>query len=74
MMEIISLERTSDIGPQGYFITLEVNPYLGAHNSVGTDHTTFGITLEGIQSISFKHIKSEELMPKHHEYIIKPLP
>lgn len=74
MMELISIERTSEIGPEGYLVTVEANPYLGAHNSVGTDHITFGINLYGIQFIEFKHIKSEELMPKHQKYIIKPLP
>lgn len=73
-MKLINLERTSKVEPYGHTVTIESQPYLGPHDIIGTDHITFEITTNGIQSVEFKHIKSEELLPKYDKYVIKPLP
>lgn len=65
MLKIISLESNpnSQRDPSDYVLVVEALPYFGAHSPVGVDHITFKINLTGIQSIKFKHIKNEELLP-----------
>lgn len=58
-----------------YVITVEVLPFLGAHNSVGKDRIILNITNKGIVTVEkYTHIESYELMPNLQNLIIKPLP
>ena len=56
-------------------LSIEVFPYVGAHNSVGKDRITFDISNAGQVTLkSFIHIKSYALPPHLQSRIKKPLP
>ena len=58
-----------------YILTIEVTPYIGAHNSIGKDHITIGINYDGVNVLKFQHIESYEVThPFLKARIIKPLP
>ena len=57
-----------------YTIILETRPYVGAHIDVGLDRITFTLSLCGIESVLFEHLKSETLPPWLQHHVIKPLP
>lgn len=57
-----------------YTIILEVRPYVGAHIDVGLDSITFTLSLDGIESVLFKHLESKTLPPWLQHHIIHPLP
>jgi hypothetical protein len=47
----------------GFEIMLQVSPYLGAHNSIGTDLITFRISSGEVTVEKFEHIKSYPIPP-----------
>lgn len=48
-----------------YFIaTIQINPFVGAHNTIGTDKVTIKIEYDNIEVIKFEHIKSHKI----HDY------
>lgn len=58
-----------------YLITIEVHPYIGAHNTIGHDRITFEISgSANVKVREFKHIKSFELVPWLKDELKKPFP
>lgn len=62
--KVLSLEKR----PEGYrsypyVIKLEVQPYLGAHNSIGVDQLTVGITYEEVKVLEYRHIQDKPIPP-----------
>lgn len=51
-----------------YRITITVNPYLGAHNSVGIDKLIYSIDFDGIKLHSYQHLKDYRLPPHEEHY------
>ncbi|MBM7613797.1 DUF3888 domain-containing protein [Alkaliphilus hydrothermalis] len=63
-IKIINLERLSYTENGMFKMTLEVSPYVGAHNSVGVDQITLIIEAGGdVEVVDYKHIKSYDLPP-----------
>lgn len=57
--DILSVERPNGNRTELFIIKLQVNPYIGAHNTVGTDNITFIVSAGGNVKIEkFEHIKS----------------
>lgn len=57
--DILSVERPNGNRTELFIIKLQVNPYIGAHNTVGTDNITFRVSSGGKVKIEkFEHIKS----------------
>jgi hypothetical protein len=66
---------TDESHPYKYLITVEVEPYIGAHNSVGKDRVIIGADTRGAEVCGFQHMESYEIThPYLKERIIKPLP
>ena len=58
-----------------YTVTVEVLPYVGAHNPVGKDRITVHIYPWGTVTVKkHEHLESYELPPHQQYKIIKPLP
>jgi hypothetical protein len=57
--------------PAGYDVTLQLYPYLGAHNSVGEDIITINVIADSITTKEFKHVKSYEVPNWLQQYVIK---
>jgi len=58
-----------------YTVTVEVLPYVGAHNPVGKDRITVHIYPWGTVTVEkLEHLESYELPPHQQYKIIKPLP
>lgn len=56
-MDILDINRV----PSGYDVTLQIFPYLGAHNSIGKDIVTMNITTNSIATKEFKHVESYDV-------------
>ena len=70
-ISIISTERPNGSGTCFFRLKLEVNPYVGAHNTVGTDYIT--VTIGGMENVKvekFEHISSS-ILPINYKNIIK---
>ncbi|ERI95435.1 hypothetical protein HMPREF1982_00178 [Clostridiales bacterium oral taxon 876 str. F0540] len=57
------------VRPRGYrtfefIVKIQVSPFIGAHNTVGTDNITFDIRPGSIKVINYEHIKSFNV-PQH---------
>lgn len=73
-INIVDLYHTpNESGAYHYTIILETRPYVGAHIDVGLDRITFTLSLNGIESVSFEHLKSKILPPWLQHHVIKPL-
>ena len=58
-----------------YIVTVEVLPYVGAHNSVGKDRITIHVYPWGTATVEkHEHLESYDLPPHQKYKIIKPLP
>lgn len=58
-----------------YTVTLEIEPYIQAHTSVGRDRMTFRISPSGaVALMDYEHLKSYELSKELQSYIKKTLP
>jgi hypothetical protein len=57
-----------------YAITVEVLPYVGAHDPVGRDRITLHIDSRGVLVEKYEHLENYELPPHKQSIIIKPLP
>ncbi len=67
-VEFISLEQTGF----KFLIKLNVQPYIGPHNSVGIDCITFEIDASGKVTVkNFEHVKSFPIAPNYHDIIKK---
>ena len=66
-MSVLGIERA----PSGYDVTLQVLPYLGAHNAVGEDKITINITTDSIRTKEFKHVRSSNVPEWLKQYVIK---
>ncbi|MGL5675907.1 MAG: DUF3888 domain-containing protein [Cellulosilyticaceae bacterium] len=74
-VELIDLYRTPNAtSGYDYTINLKTMPYRGAHISVGLDHITIQLGLNGIVSSELQHIESYAIPPWLENIIIKPLP
>lgn len=61
--------------PDSFIVKVQISPYYGPHNSVGTDAITFWISNFGdIQLKKFEHIKSYEIQPNYKDEIIGKWP
>lgn len=55
-----------EISNSKYTVTVEIEPYIGPHISVGRDRITLDITADGMVTVkNFEHIKSYELPPNY---------
>lgn len=62
--KIIYIGRPNGYRKFGFEIMLQVSPYLGAHNSIGTDLITFNVSSMGDVTIQkFEHIKDYPIPP-----------
>jgi hypothetical protein len=66
-MSVLGIERA----PSGYDVTLQVLPYLGAHNAVGEDKITINVTTDSIRTKEFKHVRSSNVPEWLKQYVIK---
>lgn len=64
-----------DIESSMYTVTIEIEPYIGPHISVGRDRMTFDVSADGtVKMKSHDHLESYQL-PQHLQSLIKkPLP
>lgn len=70
---ILSVDRVSEYRNFEFLLKLELHPYLGAHNDVGTDYITLRIT-DKVKVEKFEHIKSYGVPPYYENIIKKKLP
>lgn len=64
-----------DSGNNLYIVTVEVEPYVGAHNPIGRDRIEFEIFGAGKSKVrSFKHLESFEIVPWLKDLQKKPFP
>lgn len=66
-IEFLEIER-SEYRTFNFLIKLQVEPFLGAHNTVGLDEITIKIAGDNPKIINFEHIKSFPLPPQLEEY------
>lgn len=68
-IKILDIEREKAFE---FIVNVEAMPYIGPHNSVGTDHITFRILLfGGIKLEKYEHIQSFSIPPNYQDIIIK---
>lgn len=67
---ILSIKRIPNHN-YSYVIKLEVVPFVGPHLSVGIDHITLTLDLNGVKVLKFKHIKSYPLPPHYQDITIQ---
>lgn len=72
--DICKLEKTPHTSGYNYTLVVSVEPYFGPHNTIGKDHLTFDIGINGAHFRSFEHVASYPIPDKYNEYILKPLP
>ena len=61
--------------PSSFKVKVQVSPYFGPHNSVGTDNITFNIGVCGdVKVEKFEHIRSYELPWNYQNEIINVWP
>ncbi|HEX3018314.1 MAG TPA: DUF3888 domain-containing protein [Caproicibacter sp.] len=57
--------------PSSFLVKVQISPYYGPHNSVGTDNITFQISSIGeIKPVIFEHVESYEIQPNYKDEII----
>lgn len=66
-MTVLDIERA----PSGYDVSLQVSPYLGAHNAVGEDTVRINVTTDRIATKEFKHTESYDVPDFLKQYVIK---
>jgi len=57
-MKFLRIDRLNEYRGFSFTITVEVEPFIGAHNTVGIDEMTIRIESESPTVENFKHIKS----------------
>ncbi|WP_061860381.1 DUF3888 domain-containing protein [Priestia megaterium] len=67
-MNVVNVKRVNGFRGFVFLITIETEPSIGAHNSVGKDRFTFQISplvpnMKGIKLMKFKHIKTYSIPP-----------
>jgi hypothetical protein len=73
-VQVLSVERIPGGSGFDFLITLEVRPYIGPHDTVGIDHITFKVRVNGEVTLEkFEHIKSFPI-PQNLQGIIKKWP
>ncbi|WP_373000315.1 DUF3888 domain-containing protein [Lutispora sp.] len=73
-VKIVSINRPNGDRTSLFVISLSLQPYLGPHNTVGTDNIIFEIKYgKKPKTIKFEHIKSNKL-PSSYNNIIKKWP
>lgn len=68
---VLNAERPNGYRTFSFRLKLQVDSYIGPHNSVGLDYIT--VTIEGLGDVKidkFEHIKSY-MLPPNYEDIIK---
>jgi hypothetical protein len=65
--EFLSIVKNSNYS---YTLKLQVQPFVGPHNSVGLDHITLKIDTEGVTIEKYEHLKSYDL-PPNYDWIFK---
>lgn len=63
-MKFLQINRLNGYRSFTFTITVEVRPFIGAHNTIGVDKMTIRIERENPTVENFKHIKSFPI-PKH---------
>jgi len=64
-----------DVGSSIYTVTVELEPYVGPHISIGRDKMTFEISADGTVNMKkYEHLKSYDLPQNLQSLIKKPLP
>jgi hypothetical protein len=62
--DILSVERPNGDRTELFIISLQVNPFIGAHNTVGTDNITLRVSAGAkVEIEKFEHIKSYPIPP-----------
>lgn len=64
---VLGIERE----PSGYDVTLQVSPYLSAHNAVGEDRITINVTTDSIRTKESKHVESFNVPEWLKQYVIQ---
>jgi hypothetical protein len=74
--KMLSVGETADANDiWKYTIKLEVYPYLGPHNNVGTDDITFKVdTIGEVKLAKFEHMESSKILPELYPDIIREWP
>ncbi|MBC8061679.1 MAG: DUF3888 domain-containing protein [Clostridiaceae bacterium] len=62
-IDILNIERPYGYRSFTFIMKLKVNPYLGAHNSIGVDHITIKISYDKVEIIKYEHIKDYPIPP-----------
>ena len=62
-IDMISIERPYGYRSFTFIIKLKVNPYLGAHNSIGVDHITIRVSYDKVEILNYEHIKDYPIPP-----------
>lgn len=65
--EFLSIVKNSNYT---YTLTLQVQPFVGPHNSVGLDHITLKIDTNGVTIEKYEHLKSYDL-PPNYDWLFK---
>ena len=69
-MRFLRIDRLNGYRGFAFTITVEVQPFIGAHNTVGIDEMTIRIEGESPTVENFKHIKSFPI-PKNLQWTVK---
>lgn len=70
-VEILNVERPMGYRSFLYTIKLQIQPYVGPHESVGIDQLTISVSAGEVKVEKFEHIKSYELPPRLQDLIKK---
>lgn len=72
-VKILNLERPMGYRSFSFIIELQIESYVGPHDSIGVDQLTIrvGAGEDGVKVEKFEHIKSYELSPNLQELIKK---
>jgi hypothetical protein len=62
-INILNIERPYGYRSFTFIMKLKVNPYLGAHNSIGVDHITIKISYDKVEILKYEHIKDYPIPP-----------
>ncbi|WP_315113397.1 DUF3888 domain-containing protein [Clostridium intestinale] len=57
-MEFLKIERPNGYRSFSFIVTVEVRPFIGAHNTLGVDNIIIKIEAGEVKVEKFKHIKS----------------
>ncbi len=63
MIDLLSIERPYGYRSFTFTMNLEVNPYLGAHNSIGVDHITTRVSYDKVEILKYEHVEDKPIPP-----------